>query len=155
MKRMIRNTVTLILFSPLILLIHLTSLFIGKERAFNAWSPRMTHVAKKVVRMFVPDIASARDFDQLPSKMKSRLWFWRLLYDIKITEDTKDTFQLHLGNCPFCEVFSYTGLSKLNPYVCQGDWAFAAENKDKWRFERKHQIGTGDSFCDHTYRRIV
>lgn len=155
MKRMIRNTFTLIIFSPRILLIYLTALFIGKDRAIQASSAAVTHVAKKVVKLFIPEIASARDFDQLPTKMKSKMWIWRLLYDVKITEDTNDAFQIRLDNCPVCEVFSFAGLSKLNPFVCQGDWAFAAENRDKWTFDRKHQIGTGDSYCDHTYRRLA
>jgi hypothetical protein len=29
----------------------------------------------------------------------------------------------------------------------------AEANQDKWLFERNHQIGTGDAFCDHTYKR--
>jgi hypothetical protein len=57
-------------------------------------------------------------------------------------------------NCPFCEVLAALGLSRLSPYVCQGDWAFAEENKNCWGFERDHQIGTGNRFCDHTYRRL-
>jgi hypothetical protein len=57
-------------------------------------------------------------------------------------------------NCPFCEVLNRTGLSDLSGYICEGDWAYARENKDKWLFERKFQIGTGDTICDHTYKRI-
>jgi hypothetical protein len=45
------------------------------------------------------------------------------------------------------------GLSYLNPHICEGDWAKANENRKKWLFERTHQIGTGDSFCDPTYLR--
>ena len=34
------------------------------------------------------------------------------------------------------------------------DWAIARDNADKWKFERNYQIGTGDSYCDHTYKRV-
>ena len=37
--------------------------------------------------------------------------------------------------------------------MCQADWEIAKDNRDKWTFERSYQIGTGDSFCDHTYKR--
>ena len=46
------------------------------------------------------------------------------------------------------------GMSKLSAYVCEADWAIARDNAVKWKFERNYQIGTGDSYCDHTYKRI-
>jgi len=46
------------------------------------------------------------------------------------------------------------GMPELAPYICEGDWAKARSNSHKWGFERMHQIGTGDAFCDHTYKRI-
>ena len=65
-----------------------------------------------------------------------------------------DVFKLHVSNCPFCEALNPMGMSKLSPYVREGDWAIARVNADKWKFERNNQIGTGDSYCDHTYKRI-
>jgi hypothetical protein len=47
------------------------------------------------------------------------------------------------------------GVPELNSYVCQGDWEIAKEHKGKWEFEREHEIGKGDSYCDHTYKRIT
>lgn len=154
MKRIFRNIIFLLIFSPLILSIYMTSFFIGKQKSFRYWGPRITRAAKLVVNMFVPDIATARQFDQLSLKMKSRIWFWKPLWDIEIQQETKDRLKLRILNCPFCEVLAFAGLSKLNPSACEGDWAYARENKDKWSFERKHQIGTGDRFCDHTYKRL-
>lgn len=154
MKRIVRNSFFFIIFSPLIIAVYATSFFLGKERSFRFWGPRITNVAKLVVKLFVPDIPTARHFDQLSVKMRSRLWFWRLLWDIEIAEDTKDLVQLRIDNCPFCEIFASTGLAGLNPAACEGDWVHARENRDKWSFDRKHQIGTGDSYCDHTYKRL-
>lgn len=113
----------------------------------------MTSLAKQSLKFWVPKLENAKDFDKFRAKMKANLWLWRPFFDIQITEETNDTFKLHLGNCPFCEVLNNVGLANLNPYVCDGDWVLARENKDKWIFDREHQIGTGDSFCDHTYRR--
>ncbi len=155
MKQIVRNTIFFILFSPLILMIHLTTLFFGRQKSFAFWRPRITQTAKLFVKLFVPDIQSADQFDQMTARMKSRMWFWGLLWDTEIKEDTRDMLKLNLLNCPFCEVFSLVGLAALNPAACEGDWAYARECKDKWRFERTHQIGTGDRFCDHTYKRLI
>jgi len=153
MKKFIRNTIVALLFSPLIALIYLTSIFTGKDKAITLWGPFMTFLAKLFLRVWVPRIESASDFDNFPSKMKANFWLWRPLFDFQVEEETKDTFKLNLWNCPFCEVLNAAGLSGLSPHVCKGDWDVADENKDKWIFEREHQIGTGDSFCDHTYKR--
>ena len=125
----------------------------GKKKAISFWGPFMTSHAKQSLKFWVPKLENAKDFDNFRAKMKANLWLWSPFFDIQITEETNDTFKLHLGNCPFCEVLNNAGLSDLNPYVCEGDWVLARENKDKWIFDREHQIGTGDSFCDHTYKR--
>lgn len=152
MKTIIRNISTTILLSPLIVLIYLTFMF-GKKRAIKLWGPFMTFLAKQSLNFWVPKLKNSKDFNQFPSRMKANFWLWRPFFDIHITEETNDVFKLYIKNCPFCEVISKVGLSELNPYVCEGDWAMARENKDKWKFDRKHQIGTGDNFCDHTYIR--
>jgi predicted ArsR family transcriptional regulator len=85
--------------------------------------------------------------------MKANFWLWKPFYDFDIAEENKNIFKLHVWNCPFCECLNGFGLTGLSPYVCEGDWAIARDNIDKWDFERSHQIGTGDSFCDHTYKR--
>jgi hypothetical protein len=153
MINIIRNIVTALLFSPLIVLIHLTTLFVGKRKAVLYWGPLITSLAKRSLRFWVPAIGSAKDFDTFPSKMKANFWIWRPFFDISVAEETNDAFKINVHNCPICVVFNMTGLSDLNPYLCKGDWVKADENKDKWLFEREHQIGTGDTFCDHTYKR--
>lgn len=153
MKKFIRNTIVALLFSPLIILVYLTSIFIGKNKAIISWGPFVTLLAKQSLRFWVPRIENAKEFDKFPSKMKANFWLWRPLYDFKLAEETNDTFKLNVWNCPFCEVLNMAGLPGMSPYVCKGDWDLANENKDKWIFEREHQIGTGDSFCDHTYKR--
>ena len=73
--------------------------------------------------------------------------------DVVVEKEDRDVFKVHVFNCPFCEAFNALRMPELSPYVCEGDWEKARANKKKWDFERKHQIGTGDSFCDHTYKR--
>ncbi len=60
---------------------------------------------------------------------------------------------LNYSNCLLCEGFFTLRMSEIGPYLCQSDWEIAKENVDKWDFERNHQIGTGDKYCDHTYKR--
>lgn len=153
MKKIIRNTGVAILLSPLIALVYFTSIFLGKKRAIERWGPLITSVAKLSLAYWAPKIESPNDFDTFSSKMRANFKLWRPFFDVEITEETDDTFKIHVFNCPFCETLSNTGLSDLSPYVCEADWQKADENKDKWMFEREHQIGTGDSFCDHTYKR--
>jgi len=85
--------------------------------------------------------------------MRSRFSFWKPLYDIAVMEETRDVIRTRISNCPFCEVFNSVGPTELSPYVCESDWVVARDNADKWDFERAHQIGTGDDFCDDAYLR--
>ncbi len=116
--------------------------------------PSATYAAKQALRLWVPKIERPEDFDFFSIEMKKKFWLWKLFYDIEISIENTDIFKLHLSNCPFCEVLNTFGLSNLSSYICEGDWAIANDNKEKWLFERTHQIGTGDTFCDHTYKRI-
>jgi hypothetical protein len=128
----------------------------SKNKAVQIWGPVATFVSKQSVRFLVLKIENAQEFDLFPKKIKSNLRrFWKPLYDYKIKEETENTIKLNMMNCPFYEVLHKTELPDLCRYICEGDWAYARENEDKWLFERKHQIGTGDSFCDHTYKRIT
>jgi hypothetical protein len=155
MKKIIRNFLAILILCPLVLVIYVTSILFGKNKAIQFWGPLATFVSKQSVRFLVPNINNAQEFDLFPKGIKSNLRYWRLFYDFKITEETDTTFQLNMLNCPFCEVLNRIGLSELNGYICEGDWAYAREKKDKWLFEREHQIGTGDAICDHTYKRIT
>jgi hypothetical protein len=149
----IRNITIAFLFSPLIVLIYLTAIFIGKSKAITYWGRVGTFLAKHLLRFLVPEIENAGEFDKFKAKMKANFWLWRPLLGFRVAEETNDIFKFYVWNCPFCEVLNTVGLSDLSPHVCEGDWAKANENRNKWLFERTHQIGTGDSFCDHTYLR--
>jgi hypothetical protein len=153
MKKWIRNVFVGIFLSPLIAYTHILSAVVGRDKAIKAVGRSLTHVAKRSLKFWVPKIARAEDFDEFAPKMKARFPLWKPLYDIDVVEETRDVIRLRVSNCPFCEVLSGVGLETLSPYVCEADWAIARENADKWSFERKHQIGTGDSFCDHAYLR--
>ncbi len=139
---------------PFIIATKLLSFFLGQQKAITTMGPMITKFAKLVLRFWVPEINSPQDFDFFSEKMKKNFWIWKPFYDIQISEESKDVFKLHISNCPFCEVFNNFSVPKLSAYVCEGDWAISRDNSDKWIFERNHQIGTGDSFCDHTYKRI-
>lgn len=140
--------------SPFVVASKFLSIFLGQEKALEVVGPRLTKSAKRALKFWVPKIDDAKDFDSFPEKMKKNFRLWEPLYDIKISDESKDVFKLHVSNCPFCEALNRLGMSKLSPYVCEGDWAIAQDNADKWKFERIYQIGTGDSYCDHTYKRI-
>jgi len=153
MKRFSRNTFVAILLSPLILFVHLASLIAGRQRTVSLVGPALTRAAKGSLRYWVPEIEGPEDFGLLSPKMRARLWLWKPFYDIMVVEDTAGVFGIRVSNCPLCEVLNGAGLRELSPYACAGDWEKARDNADKWEFERTHQIGTGDAYCDHTYRR--
>lgn len=140
--------------SPIFISSKLLSLFVGPDKAVETIGPAVTQLAKLSLKFWVPTINSSKDFDLFSAKMKRNFRFWKPFYDVKICEENDDIFKLHVSNCPFCVALNRLGLSKLSEYVCEGDWAVARENFDKWRFERNNQIGTGNTFCDHTYKRI-
>jgi hypothetical protein len=155
MKKLLRNAVVGIFLSPLIAYTYVLSVVIGRDRATRSIGRSLTFGARRSLKFWVPEIACADDFDKFGPKMKARFPLWKPLYDIDIVEETEDVLRLRVSNCPFCEVLNGLGLEKLSPYVCEADWVIARENADKWTFERKRQIGTGDSFCDHAYFRKI
>jgi hypothetical protein len=153
MKRFLRNIIVGILLGPLIVLVHLAALFIGRQRAIKLAGPALTRIAKRSLRYWVPQIERPEEFDTFGGRMRARFRLWKPLYDIAVTEETRDVFRIRVANCPFCEVLNGAGLRELSPYLCEGDWALARENADKWDFDRAHQLGPGDGFCNHTYLR--
>lgn len=154
MKEAFRKASALLVFGPFVIGIYVTSIFIGRRRAVRYWGPLVTLATRLSLYLFVPRINEASEFDSLFRKFQSRLsWAWRPFFDVTIQREGEDAFRLHVKNCPFCEVFTRFGLGEMGAYVCQADWDLARANNDKFVFEREHQIGTGDSYCDHTYRR--
>jgi predicted ArsR family transcriptional regulator len=154
MKKFFRKIIGYIVVSPFVVASKFLSIFLGKQKAIEVVGPRLTKSAKRFLKFWIPKIDGAEDFASFPAKMKKNFRLWEPLYDIEISEESNDVFKLHVSNCPFCEALNRLGMSKLSPYVCEGDWAIARDNADKWKFERNYQIGTGDSYCDHTYKRI-
>ncbi len=153
MKKILRQLVAFIVVGPFILCIKILSFFSSREKAIEIMSPIIVKVAKIFVRILVPNVKNATDFDILKdtiTKRASRLWPF---YDISIAENNDNLLKLHVANCPFAELAIRLGYIDIGPFVCQGDWEVAKDNINKWDFERKHQIGTGDSYCDHTYKR--
>jgi hypothetical protein len=154
MKKTIRYIVAFLIVSPFMILFYLLRILLKKERIFQILGPLVTNITKQTLRVWAPSLNNPKEFDLFPSKMKKNFWIWKPFYDFEIVEETKDTLKFHVWNCPFCEVLNYCNLSDLSPYLCQADWEYAKEHKDQWNFERHHEIGTGDSFCDHTYKRL-
>ncbi len=155
MKKIFRYIIAFFILLPFIMFVHIARIFIGKEKAVSLCGPYATSIAKIFLKVMIPKIDKPEDFDLFRSKIKEKFWLWRPLYDFEIKEENENILKLNILNCPFCEMLSLAGVSELNSHVCQGDWEFAKDNKGKWEFEREHEIGKGDSFCDHTYKRIT
>jgi hypothetical protein len=154
MKKLFRLSVGLLIAVPYALAVRVTALFAGKERAVAFWGPYVAAFAKRLVVLTLPRLKSTAEFDRFGAMLKANLRPWRPIYDFSVECIDEDTVQLLVRNCPFCEAFDTLGLSEMRPFVCQGDWEAARVYADKWAFEREHQIGTGDAFCDHTYKRL-
>lgn len=153
LKRIARNTFGTIVLMPLIITFHVLRLTRGRDYAVRSCGHRATAMAKAALRSWVPDIKEPSEFDVFRAGLKGNFRFWQLLFDISVIRDDKDAISLKLTNCPFCEPLRKLGCPELARHVCQGDWEVARQNADKWVFSREHQIGTGDTFCDHTYSR--
>lgn len=154
MKHVFRQIIGFVIGAPFIVLTYGSAGVVGKRRAIRFWGPAMTAYAKLFVKLTLPRIRDASEFDRFASRLKANFHqWWRFLYDYGVTYEDRDTLALRFANCPFCEVLKGVGLSELRPYVCQSDWAAASDNAKKWTFERQHQIGTDDAYCDHTYKR--
>jgi hypothetical protein len=155
LKNIFRKTVGYMVVFPFVVVYKFLSIFLGQEESLEVVGTRLTKSVKRSLRFWVPTIENARDFDSFPEKMKKNFRLWEPFYDIKVLEESNEIFKLHVSNCPFCKALNRMGMSRLSPYVCEGDWAIARVNADKWKFERNYQIGTGDRYCDHTYRRLL
>lgn len=139
--------------APTIAATYLLVLLRGRQEAIRRIGPRITAAAKASLRYWVPDIQDTSQFDLFRKKLRSNIGRWKPLYDVTVIEDTADRLQVHVANCPFCEVFPLVGLGELNGYFCRADWDIAGENRGKWTFERTRTIANGDGYCDHTYKR--
>jgi hypothetical protein len=153
MKRTIRRFLAFMMLGPQVLWTRFLSIFIGKERAINLCGPFFTKATMPFSRNWVPKLQCASDFDSFSSKMQKNFWLWKPFFDFTIAQNDSDVFKLEITYCPICDVIQMLGLPDLAPYVCEADWQVAKENEEKWIFQRKYQLSTGDSHCDHTYLR--
>jgi hypothetical protein len=154
MRNLFRRCIGLVIALPYAFGVSAFSLFVGRKRAVAFWGPRVAAFAKRLVVLTLPRLKNPSEFDQFGPRLKSNMRPWRPIYDFSVECVDRDTVQLLVSNCPFCEAFDAMGLSEMKPFVCQGDWDAARVHAGKWVFERAHQIGTGDAFCDHTYKRL-
>ena len=152
-KKFFRQIAGFMVVLPAVAKVYVLAPFIGKERAIAICGPGVTAMAKWSLRFWIPKIEDAVEFDSFPSRMKARFRLWKPFFDLSVVQEDRNIFKINVYHCPFCEAFRKLGVSEMGPYLCQGDWETAKENSDKWGLQRKHQIGTGDSFCDHTYLR--
>ena len=151
--KLFRGILSLIIIIPVVLMVYIFSLIIGKQRAIEFWGPMMTFTGKILLLSLIPKINSPSEFDLFSERLEANLWRWKLMYDISVAYKDDDIIKLNYANCPFCAAYKQVGLPEIIPYLCQGDWDFAKENVELWEFERNHQIATGDGYCDHTYKR--
>ena len=141
---------------PFFVLIHISALFVGREKAVAYWGPYASWMLTTIVEfVFIPKISHPEEFDTFTREIERNTKRFGYLYDITVTHHDSDTIALRFENCLHCAAFESLGFPDVNPHICQGDWDIARRNRDVWDFERDHQIGTGDAFCDHTYKRKV
>jgi len=154
MKKQFRIMIGFIITIPFYILINVFSLFIGRKEAIKFWGPVVTFIVKIMAEIsLIPKVKSYKEFDVFVAKMKRNISFLGILYDVSVTYEDNDTIILNYKNCPHCEAFFTLGLSELGQYACDSDWEIARDNSDLWDFERNNQIGTGDNYCNHTYKR--
>jgi len=155
MKKYFRRIAAVIILSPGLTGTYFLAFFIGKEKAIKLIGPLFTFATKPFAGYWVPKIKSASDFGDFSKRMKKKFWPWKLFFDFSIVEDNSEVFKLNVTYCPICDVIKTFGLSGLTPFTCKTDWRVAKVKEDKWLFKRKHQLSTGDSFCDHTYLKKI
>jgi hypothetical protein len=79
----------------------------------------------------------------------------KAMCDIEIVYEDSKQIQFHYLNCVHCQLLRKVGLYSLSKSACDSDWVIAEKNINNWTFTRTHQIGTGDTFCNHTYYAII
>lgn len=127
--------------------------FIGKKRAIRIVGKQLILAAASGAKLIVPRINSKLDFSIFKQKIKRNFLFFRKLLRLRIENETQDKIEFRFQFCPVTKMLTIFGLSELCKYSCAGDWKLAKENKEYWTFTRKQTIGTGGSYCNHTYSR--
>jgi hypothetical protein len=154
-KKVNRSIIGHALMAPFMIGVVLLSAITGRAKAVRIIGKLLTGAAKKFVVLAIPAIASPDEFDGFREKVKRNYARYRILYDIKVTEENADTIQFNIRHCPFSKTLHRYGFYDLSKYACAADWLIAKENTDKWLFSREHTIGTGGMFCNPRYSRKI
>lgn len=154
MINIIRKATGLLIAGPFCIITKTLSLFVGRRKAIELVGPSVTTVVRIIAEVsLIPNIHHPVEFGRFVKKMKSNMHKLRLLYDVSVDYEDKDTIIFNYKNCPHCEAFYSFGMPEFGPYACDSDWVIARKNAEMWSFERTHQIGIGDTYCNHTYKR--
>jgi hypothetical protein len=152
MKNILRLIVGFLYVSPFFILIYVSAVFIGRKKSIAFWGAVFNFMITKVVEiLLIPKIKTPDDFHIFSQKIKRNLLFIKPLYDVSINYSNSSKIVMRYNNCPHCQAFMILGLSEICPLICKSDWDIADKNSKLWDFDRTHQIGTGDKYCNHTY----
>jgi hypothetical protein len=138
---------------PFVLQTYTLRSFLGKKRAIRIVGKQLVLAGALVAKLIVPRINSKLDFPIFKQKIKRNFLFFANLLHLRIENETQDQIEFRFKFCPVAKMLTTFGLSELCRYSCAGDWKFAKENKEYWTFTREQTIGTGGSYCNHTYSR--
>jgi hypothetical protein len=125
----------------------------GKARAVKTVGRLLTRVGVWLGGWFVPDAASAFEFDGFRRGLKKNISAVGSLWQMAITREEADVIEFRFHYCPVSTVFRGVGLKGLGKYACAADWALAAKNRGRYEFHRDQTIGTGGTYCNPTYSR--
>lgn len=153
---MIRSLSLFVIFLftlPFILQTYILKPIIGKKRAIRIVGKQLILAGTLVAKLIVPHINSKLEFPIFKQKIKRNFLFFRKLLHLKIENETRDKIEFKFNFCPVAKILTTFGLSELCKYSCAGDWKLAKENREYWIFTREQTIGTGGSYCNHTYSR--
>lgn len=138
---------------PFILQTYALGSFLGKKRAIQITGRQLTSAGGLVAGLIVPRVNSKQDFAIFREKIKRNFLLFEKILRVKIENETQDKIEFRIHFCPVTKMLTIFGLSGICKYSCAGDWKLAKKNKGNWEFSRKQTIGTGGSYCDHTYTR--
>lgn len=154
MISLFRKATGLAIAGPFYVLAKALSLLVGRRRAIELLGPFVTTLVRIMAEVsMIPKIRNPLEFSSFVEKLKRNVSNLRLLYDVSVEHEDRDTIVFNFKNCPHCEAFSSLGIPEFGPYACDSDWVIARKNADMWLFERSRQIGIGDRYCNHSYRR--
>lgn len=138
---------------PFVLQTYALRSFLGKKRAIQIIGKQLTSAGGLVAGLIVPRVNSKQDFAIFRGKIKRNFLFFEKFLRLRIENETQDKIEFRFQFCPVTKMLTIFGLPEICKYSCAGDWKLAKKNKENWKFTRKQTIGTGGSYCDHTYSR--